>query len=162
MRSSCPLPRFLIAVFLCLLLPLQSGIAFARSAGMVSVHRAAAQTASPAASPQAETLQVAHAIGKPHQHDAHAHHEHRQLKKASPSARDDSKRDHSGSHKSRHASGACQDCAKCCVTAAAAPPPASLPTLQPSAVRSAFLPSVTRIRVHTPDGPERPPRSLTA
>ncbi len=131
--------RLLMSLFLCLLLPLQAGSAFARSAAMA-----------------ATSLQLAHAIGAPHQHGAHAHHEHKHTKKAAPSVKDD------GSHKSRHAKGECNNCAKCCVTAATAPPPTLPATFQPSATRSVIPPTTARIAAFIPDGPERPPRSLTA
>lgn len=133
------LSRTLISLFLCLLLPLQAGSAFARSAAMA-----------------ATSLQLAHATGAPHQHGAHAHHEHKHMKKAAPSARND------GSHKSRHAKGECSNCAKCCVTATTAPPPTLPATFQPSAMRSVILSATPRIAAFIPDGPERPPRSLTA
>lgn len=150
--------RLLIAIFLSLLLPLQAGSALARSVVMaasghpVPVAAAIAATADPAQTP----LQLAHATGVSHQHDAHAHHEHRHGKKSAPSGKND------GTHKSRHAQGQCNDCGKCCITAAVAPPPAVADTFQPSAMRAAWLPYRARIAVHVPDGPERPPRSLTA
>ena len=152
--------RMLIAVFLSLLLPLQAGSALARSAAMASRHHAPAATAAAEAARLAATaaapLQLAHAVGVPHQHDAHAHHEHRHVKKSAPSGKDD------GSHKARHAKGQCSDCGKCCMTAAVAPPPSLATSFQPPAMRAAWLPARARIAAHVPDGPERPPRSLTA
>ena len=150
--------RMLIAVFLSLLLPLQAGSALARSASMLARHHAPAQaTATMAAGTAAvESLQLAHATGTPHLHDAHAHHEHHHAKKAAPSGKDDA------SHKTRHAKGSCSDCGKCCMTAAVAPPPARVAAFQPSAMRAAHLSSRALIAAHVPDGPERPPRFLTA
>ncbi len=145
----------LIAVFLSLLLPLQAGSALARSAGMLARHHAPA-TAAARAENSAAPLQLAHAIGVPHQHGAHAHHEHHQVKKAAPSGKDD------GSHKTRHAKGNCSDCGKCCVTAAVAPPPSLVAGFEPHATRAAYLSARALITAHVPDGPERPPRSLTA
>lgn len=147
--------RMLIAVFLSLLLPLQAGSAFARSAGMLSRHHVAAPVAAADANPAAP-LQLAHAIGVPHQHGAQAHHEHRHVKKAAPSGKDD------GSHKSRHAKSNCSDCGKCCVTAAVAPPPSLAASFEPTAMRAVHLSHRARIAAHVPDGPERPPRHLTA
>lgn len=146
--------RMLIVVFLSLLLPLQAGSAFARSAGMLSRHHAAAPVAEAGAN--GAPLQLAHAIGVPHQHGAHAHHEHRHVKKGAPSGKDD------GSHKSRHAKGNCSDCGKCCVTAAVAPPPSLAAGFEPPAMRAVHFPHRARIAAHVPDGPERPPRHLTA
>ncbi len=151
----------LIAIFLSLLLPLQAGSALARSVGMLSRHHApavsTASTASTTAAPAAQApLQVAHAIGVPHQHGAHAHHEGHHVKKSAPSGKDD------GSHKARHAKGHCSDCGKCCVTAAVALPPSLVSAVQPHVTRAAWLPFRERIAAHVPDGPERPPRSLTA
>lgn len=144
-----PTFRMLIALFLSLLLPLQAGSALARSVGMLSRHHVpAVATAAP--------LQLAHATGVPHQHDAHAHHQHHSVKKAALSGKDDA------SHKTRHAKGSCSDCGKCCVTAAVAPPPSLVPAFQPLAMRAAYVPFRAQFAAHVPDGPERPPRSLTA
>ncbi len=151
----CTTFRVLIAVFLSLLLPLQSGSALARSAGMLARHHAPATTAVRAEG-SAAPLQLAHAIGVPHQHDAHAHHERHQAKKAAPSGKGEA------SHKARHAKGNCSDCGKCCVTAAVAPPPSPAAGFEPSVIRAAYLPSRARIAAHVPDGPDRPPRFLTA
>ena len=150
--------RMLIAVFLSLLLPLQAGSALARSVGMLSRHHApAVSTANQSAAPATQApLKVAHAIGMPHQHGAHAHHEHHSVKKSAPSGKDDA------NHKTRHAKGQCSDCGKCCMTAAVAPPPALAAAYQPHATRAAWLPFRARIAAHVPDGPERPPRSLIA
>ncbi len=149
--------RLLIAVFLSLLLPLQSGSALARSAGMLARHQASA-TATTAATGNngAAPLQLAHAIGVPHQHNAHALHEHHHVKKAAPSGKGEA------THKARHAKGNCSDCGKCCVTAAVAPPPSPAAAFESPAMRAAYLPFRARIIAHIPDGPERPPRSLTA
>ncbi len=147
--------RIMIAVFLSLLLPLQAGSALARSVSMLSRHHAAAVAATGAESASA-ALQLAHATGMPHQHGVHAHHEQHHVKKAAPAGKDD------GSHKSRHAKGSCTDCGKCCMSAAAAPPPPLAADFQPYAVRVAYFPSRASIAAHVPDGPERPPRSLTA
>lgn len=143
--------RVMIAVFLSLLLPLQATSALVLAAGMPSRHPAPVVATAGAA-----PLQLAHAIGVPHQHDAHAHHEHRHVKKAAPSGKDD------GSHKTRHAKGNCSDCGKCCVTAAVAPPPSLAAAFEPPAMRAVYLPHRARIAAHIPDGPERPPRHLTA
>lgn len=157
--------RRLIAVFLSLLLPLQAGAALAHAVGMAAAHRAPA--------PQVRAgvpLQLAHAIGVPHQHKAHAHHEHRQLKKA-PAVT------HEATPKSARANGHCNEAgnggnggkscngangAKCCLSAAVAPPSALPVASQPFAVRSIPLPALVPIAAFIPDGPERPPRPLTA
>lgn len=146
--------RLLIAVFLSLLLPLQSGSALARSAGMLARHQASATAAT--GNTGAAPLQLAHAIGVPHQHNAHAHHENHHVKKAAPSGKGEA------THKARHAKGNCSDCGKCCVTAAVAPPPSPAAAFKSPAMRAAYLPFRARIAAHIPDGPERPPRSLTA
>ncbi len=146
--------RTLIAVFLSLLLPLQAGSALARSASMLSRHLEPATAA--AGTANAAPLQLAHAIGVPHQHNAHAHHEHHHAKKVAPSGKGEA------SHKARHAKGNCSDCGKCCVTAAVAPPASNGAGFEPTAIRAAFIPSRERIAAHVHDGPERPPRLLTA
>ncbi len=151
--------RLLIALFLSLLLPLQAGSALAHSVAM-----GAAQRAAPVAAAATAPLQLAHAIGMPHQHHAHAHHEHRQVKKApvgKPLA----------PHKSAHANSHCGHCGHCvsgttcnvtCFATAAAPPPAMPVIFSPSAMRLAHLPRMAPMAAFIPDGPERPPRHLTA
>lgn len=150
--------RLLVALFLCLLLPLQAGSALARAAGMQSRHHApAAETATTAGNAAATApLQLAHATGSPHPHDAHARHQHHAAKKAAPSAGDEA------SHQTRHAKGHCSDCGKCCVTAAVALPSSLVASFRPPVTRAAYVPSRARIAAHIPDGPERPPRFLTA
>ena len=153
--------RLLLAVFLSLLLPLQAGSALARSVAMAaSGHPVPAVAAMPATRLAANRTDAPPSLTQPvggsHPQAAHAHHAHHHVTKSPPSGKDEN------THKIRHAKGHCNDCGKCCMTAVVAPPPAVADSFQPSPTRASWLPYRLRITLHVPDGPERPPRSLTA
>lgn len=142
------LSRNLLAVVLCLVLPLQASAALVRAVTMMAPGHPA-QSHAGSASPQV-SLQVAHAIGAAHQHGAHAHHEKLPKQKAGKAA--------PASHKAKHAKGECPSCAKCCLLAAVAPPPAWAPESSIAVSRVAFVAAPLSIPSFLPDGPERPPR----
>lgn len=160
------LSRHLIAVLLCLVLPLQAGAALARAVAMVPLADTVKTTgmAGQDASLQAP-VQVAHAIGAPHLHGAHAHHENLPRQKAEtsspakPGAAPASPKAAPDSHKSKHAKGECPTCAKCCLLAAAAPPPAWAEASAIPVTRVGFAATQLSVPSFVPDGPERPPRS---
>ncbi len=140
--------RYLIAALLCLVLPLQASAALVRAVSVMSP-ASTAQGDGKAASSQAP-VQVAHAIGAPHQHGAHAHHDNLPRQKAGKAT--------PASHKAKHAKGECPTCAKCCLLAVAAPPPAVPPASPVPMSRVAFVAVPLSIPSFLPDGPERPPR----
>lgn len=151
--------RYLIAALLCLLLPLQASAALVRAITMMSP-ASTEQPVAEVASPQAPVL-LAHAIGVPHQHGAHAHHENLPKQKAGTAGKDGKAAP--ASHKSKHAKGECPTCAKCCLLAAAAPPPALVPASSIPVSRITYAATALFIPSFLPDGPERPPRfSLAA
>jgi hypothetical protein len=153
------LGRYLVSALLCLVLPLQASAALVRAITMMppaSTEQALVEVASPQA-----PVQVAHAIGVPHQHGAHAHHENLPKQKAGKAGKDGKAAP--VSHKSKHAKGECPTCAKCCLLAAAAPPPALVPASSIPVSRVTFVAAALFIPSFLPDGPERPPRfSLAA
>ncbi len=143
MRS---LTRIVIASLLCLLLPLQAGATVARSAVMSAAHATQARAQQPVA-----PMQLAHAIGVPHQHGAHAHQHKLPNKKSGKSARTASP---------QQVKVACHDLAKCCLLGASAPPSVNPSCIDPAIARVAYrrhsLPAVLFIT----EAPERPPRFL--
>lgn len=146
------LSRTLLSVLLCLVLPLQASAGLVRAVTMMApAHHA--QLHGDSASPQA-SMQVAHAIGAAHQHGAHAHHEKLPKQKAGKAV--------PASHKAKHAKGECPSCAKCCLLAAVAPPPAFTRESSIPVSRVAFVAAALSIPSFLPDGPERPPRSSLA
>lgn len=149
--------RYLVAALLCLVLPLQASAALVRTITMMSP-ASTEQPVAEFASPQAPAI-LAHAIGAPHQHDAHAHHENLPRQKAGKDGRVGKEgKAAPASHQSRHAKGACPTCAKCCLLAAAAPPPALLPPSSIPVSRISYAAMALVIPSFLPDGPERPPR----
>lgn len=151
--------RYLVAALLCLVLPLQASAALVRSVAMMPLP-SKVQMADEAA-PTPAPVQVAHAIGVPHQHGAHAHHENLPRQKAGKDGKDG--KASPSSHKANHAKGECPTCAKCCLLFAAAPPPALAPASSIPVSRVAFAAAALSIPSFLPDGPERPPRfSLAA
>ena len=140
--------RIAMSLLLCLLLPLQAGASVARSAMMSAQH--AARTS---ATSRAETLQLAHAIGVPHQHGAHAVHDKVPNKKAGKRAK---------AHTSQQAKSHCHEVAKCCLMAASAPPSSNHYCFEPAIARVAHAPLSVPAVAFLTDGPERPPRLLTA
>ena len=134
--------RHLIILLLCCLLPVQGALAFARSVGMASHHARALQAA-------ADTSSGTH---QQHHHGRHqAHH------LGHPSADTPART----SVKSiPHSQASCTDCAKCCLTGATAPPPATVQASAVSFVLTAFKPVSIEVAFHIPEKPERPPRAL--
>lgn len=143
--------RITLASLLCLLLPLQSGAVVARSVAMSVQH--AKQANHIGAQAADKPLQLAHAIGAPHQHGAHAHHENLPNKKALKPAK---------ARSTQQAKAECHDGAKCCLVAASAPPSAHTPCFDPAIARVAYLPHSLPAVAFLTDGPERPPRFLNA
>ena len=129
---------------LCLLLPLQAGASVARSAAMSAQH-AGHNSEQHSAKP----LQLAHAIGVPHQHGAHAHHENLPNKKASKPSK---------AHTTQQAKTDCHDGAKCCLMAASAPPSTNTHCFDPAIARVAYVPHSLPAAAFITEGPERPPR----
>jgi hypothetical protein len=166
-----PAFRTLIALLLCLLLPLQAGATLARSTAMVlrgGMHPAtvtaprAVDELQHAASPQAlhagHDTQAMHAMHRHHgdqplQHHAPVHGGHDLQPDHAPSANIIL-----SAHHKTHAKTGCVDCAKCCLLAASAPPPARPPSLAPVAARVSFIAQHAPETAFFTDGPERPPR----
>ncbi len=138
------LARIVIASLLCLLLPLQAGAVVVRSVVMSAQH---------AAHTSAKPLQLAHAIGAPHQHGAHATQDKSPHKKSAKPAK---------ARSMQQAKAECHDGAKCCLVAASAPPPANGPCFYPAIARLAYTPLSLPPVAFLTDGPERPPRTLCA
>ncbi len=159
--------RVLLAVLLMLLLPLHSGAALARSAGMAARHLVNGSVSTPLSAQH----QTGHAATHAHRHHAalpqtepaSSHHEPAatahgaftsgmQVHMASIAVADNT------SQHSHAAPGDCPNCAKCCLAGAAAPPP----VIEPAIVMpvGGVLPSSVAADVNgfIPDGPERPPR----
>jgi hypothetical protein len=136
--------RIAIASLLCLLLPLQAGAAVARSTAMSAQHATQAG---------AKPLQLAHAIGVPHQHGAHSHHENLPNKKAGKPVK---------SRSVQQAKADCHEAAKCCLAAASAPPSANNQCFDPAIARVAYIPHSLPAVAFLTGGPERPPRFLNA
>ena len=140
--------RFLMVVLLSLLLPVQGALAYARSVAMTG--KQLSETVTEISSQRSlPSMELAHAG---HHHDAHA---------AKPGGSAPVERA-SGHAPGKHASNACDNCAKCCLTGAAAPPSVNPPSMSPDMVRTVSAASSARLSGFIPDGPERPPRSPSA
>jgi hypothetical protein len=179
--------RTLIALLLCLLLPLQAGATLARAAAMAR-HAAQMPTAvSPAVARDdaaipllahgglhgghhadqhgAHTVHAGHgghaadaAHAAPHSHSHQGHHGDHGLK-APADVKPASK---PASHQAVHAKAGCADCAKCCLMAASAPPPVLSASFAPAVARASFEPQRALAPAFLTSGPDRPPRHLTA
>ncbi len=143
------LPRIVIVASLSLLLPIQASLAYARAVGM---------TAGSAMSMKATVVatvslpeQASHAEQHDHHHNLDAGtavlaHPVTKVKAASP-------------HASHSQSGnACDNCAKCCLAGAVAPPLIWPQAANVIAARVIFSPTSETPSCFIPDGPERPPR----
>ncbi len=140
--------RIAVASLLCLLLPLQAGAAMVASTAMSARHAAQSHV-----QPAAKPLQLAHAIGVPHQHGAHAQHDKLPNKKAAKPSKP---------RPAQQAKAGCHDVAKCCLVAASAPPSAIHQCFDPAIARVAYVPHSVPAVAFITDGPERPPRFLAA
>ena len=139
------LRRTAILLLLGLLLPLQSTLAYARSFAMLAP-----------VSPILAVMPVSE-IGAAHLHHAHQH-------SASVAVQEPLEQAHhiSAAAKSCHSnaknSSACDDCEKCCLMGAAAPPPCGESTHNLSSARFFRIAIFHPLSGFIPDGPERPPR----
>ncbi len=185
--------RTLIALLLCLLLPLQAGATLARAASMArhgvalthtNIAAAGTASATPASTQLAHGDHAGHADHVSHAgHDAHAgheaqighadahagpagapsHHDHAVPgKHHHPTLKDPATDGKPSSHKAVHAKAGCADCAKCCLLAASAPPPMLAASFAPRVARASFEPQRAIDPAFLTDGPDRPPRHLTA
>ena len=139
--------RRLIILLLCCLLPLQGALAFVRSVGTISHHTRSLRATTPV--PTTDTASGLHAQ---HQHSHHqAHHAgHGSMYKSGKVP----------TKSTPHSQASCSDCAKCCLTGAAAPPPAVVRANSMAFVLCAFEPVSIDVAVHIPEKPERPPRAF--
>jgi hypothetical protein len=138
--------RMVIASVLCLLLPLQAGASVMRSAVMSAAHATQA-----GAQKNDASLQLAHAIGVPHQHGAHAHQHKLPNKKAGKAAKPAS---------TQQVKAACHDGAQCCLHGASAPPTVNPLCINPAIARIAYRRHSVPAVLFITEGPERPPRFL--
>ena len=147
------LPRLIIVALLSLLLPLQGTLAYARSVSMAGkmmhVQPNMQVMATSAAGRHAHlALHGDHAEHANNAANTHAgHHQHMPPAIKAPAVQ---------LHK--HASNACDTCAKCCLAGAAAPPSVNLQSPDAAPVRIVFTRISASLSGFIPDGPERPPR----
>ena len=159
--KSTPVIRTAYASRLGLLLPLLAGSTLARATAMAR-HGTVVTAAKPAAESvrpmQAHAQAGHHGHGARPAHDgAHAHHgEH------GPAAQAQHGDGKTATHQSVHAKAGCADCAKCCLLAASAPPPALVADFAPAVARALFLSQSTPVPAFLTDGPDRPPRHFIA
>ncbi len=162
--------RTVIALLLCVLLPLQAGATLARATAMAR-HGSAGTTAAAMAAEAARSGQPAMHAGhhghgsapyhaEPVHHGAHGAHGAADAQATAAHGQPDQAR--AATHQSVHAKAGCADCAKCCLQAASAPPPVLVADFAPALARAAFLPQSAPAPAFLTDGPERPPRHLIA
>ena len=141
------LPRLLIVALLSLLLPLQGTLAYARSIAMAG-KMMSEQSAAPAMTATS----------------AHSHHGHHADSSSGMAVAASSHQDAQAVIKApvaqphKHASNACDNCAKCCLAGAAAPPSVNLSSVDVSPARIVYTRACASLSGFIPDGPERPPR----
>jgi hypothetical protein len=149
--------RTVILLLLGLLLPMQSTLAYARSIAMLtpvsSIH---VMTPAPAAQ---ETDQHHHDYHDTADHSAHlvtatVISEHSSVQPHHPNVA--GKRCHTPAKNSS----ACDDCAKCCLIGAAAPPSCGLTAQTRETTRTVFTTTTHPLSGFIPDGLERPPRTF--
>jgi len=143
----CPVVRHLIVLLCCCLLPVQGALAVARSVGMATHHARALEAVVLATA--TDTMSV---TDDQLHHDHHSAHDSGHLSVIKP--------EKPPVIATLHSQASCTDCAKCCLTGAAAPPPAAIETRAVSFVLAAFKPRSIEVAVHVPEKPERPPRAL--
>lgn len=148
-----PAVRFVIVALLSLLLPLQTSLAYARAVGMMTVRAATATPERPALaqSPVATTEQ-----------GSHADHHHPRNQHADQGAKKPGHFVKAAGHPASHSpsGNACDTCAKCCLTGAAAPPLIWPQAAGIAATRALFIATSDTPSCFIADAPERPPRFL--
>ncbi len=161
--------RPLIALLLCVLLPLQAGATLVRATTMArhgAAHTLSAPVGAEAGAQLALAQEVHHAGSHALMHgqlSAHAGHASPPAHAAlHPPADAKAVSDKAASHQAKHAKAGCSDCAKCCLQAASAPPPMLSAVFPPAVARASFRPQHAPVPAFLTDGPERPPRVLTA
>ena len=149
------LVRIVIIALLSVAVPLQASVSYARAVGMATGNAASSKTAGAGvaaavinAGQSGDTL-AAHASSTEHHHlrnlPAQAG---KQAVKAA------------GHHAFHPPGNACDNCAKCCLAGAAAPPLIWPQAADVIAARVLFSASSDTSSCFIPDGPERPPRCL--
>lgn len=149
--------RLLLIALLGLLLPLQGSLAYARSVAMMTGNANAHMPAS------ADLTQGAHFADHPAEHplDHQAVQQTDHSLPAPPAGFSSHAHQHAATaHQVAHKKigNACDSCAKCCLTGAAAPPMLWSAAAGMTATRVVFFPSSAPLSCFIPDGPERPPR----
>lgn len=150
--------RMLIVVLLSSALPLQASLAYARAVSLLACKPTTVATAMKTdsegmivAQTQHADASVGHALQADHHHSPH-HLASATMEAVSKTA------NHHGSHASL--ANACDSCAKCCLTGAAAPPLVWPGALGMLAASKRFSLTSDKPSCFIPDGPERPPRYL--
>ncbi len=154
--------RAVIALLLCLLLPLQAGATLARATAMARHGAAGAATTVKRPDAVSRVQPLAHAGH--HGQGSHAAHDAAHVHQAAhePAVHGQPGKAKSATHQSVHAKAGCVDCAKCCLLAASAPPPVLTVEFAPAVARAAFFPQSAPAPAFLTDGPDRPPRYLIA
>lgn len=148
--------RMLIVVLLSLALPLQASLAYARAVSMAACRPAGVAKGMETDTKRAVVTEAQHADDSQEQ-ASHAEHHHSARNPASSATEPVIK---NTNHHAPHASSAktCDNCAKCCLAGAAAPPLIWPHTAQ-MVVASVLFSSISdKLSCFVPDGPERPPR----
>ena len=150
--------RALMVVLLSLLLPLQASLAYARAVGMLACKSSDTATGREAGANRMIVTQAQHADTLL-EHASHAEHHHSLRHPASAVKEPVIK---TVNHHASHASptSACDNCAKCCLTGAAAPPLIWPHTTDMVAASVLYSSTSDNPSCFFPDGPERPPRCL--
>lgn len=142
--------RVVIVGLLTLLLPLQASLAYARALAMTTGN-AAGMMAKPLASSRVSVTIP------PHAHHSGADED--PAVRAKPTSL--SAGHHDSHHQSAAKSGnACDNCAKCCLAGAVAPPLIWPQSAIIVAARAVYASTSDTLSCFIPDGPERPPRCL--
>lgn len=163
--------RTVIALLLCLLLPLQAGATLARATAMARHGSVGATMAVTKEQDRERAQRLAHSGHQGHgaqrshvgAQAAPAHHgAHRAANHREPAAHGQQDEGKASLHQSVHAKAGCVDCAKCCLLAASAPPPVLTADFAPAVARASFLSQSAPAPLFLTDGPDRPPRHLFA
>lgn len=150
--------RRLIVVLLSLVLPLQASLAYARAVSMVACKPVGIAKVMEAGTNRVVVTQAQHA-GASTEHASHAEHHHPLRNPASAATEPVIK---AAKPHAPHGStaNACDNCAKCCLAGAAAPPLIWPHTAEMVAASVLFSSTSDDLSCFVPDGPERPPRCL--